>query len=301
MDDPGPGCAYVDDAYVALADAKLSLFDWGFLHSDATYDVAHVWHGRFFRLGDHLARFRAGLTRLRLDPGRDDAAIASILVECVRRAGLRDAYVEMGCTRGLPQPGSRDPRTCRNRFFAFAIPFVWIADPERQQIGLDLHVSSRQRIPPESVDPVVKNYHWLDLVMAQYDGYERGADSAIVVDAAGNLIEGPGFNVFIANRGELVTPARGALEGITRRTVLELAAASGFAVAERALPAAEARAADEVFLTSTAGGVIPVTRLDGDAVGDGLPGPMTLELRRRYWALHDQPEYTTAIDYDRGD
>lgn len=300
MDDTVPGCAYVDDAFVALADAKLSLFDWGFLHSDATYDVAHVWRGRFFRLGDHLARFRAGLARLRLDPGRDDAAIESILAECVRRSGLRDAYVEMGCTRGLPRPGSRDPRTCRNRFFAFAIPFVWIADPERQQTGLDLHVSSRQRIPPESVDPAVKNYHWLDLVMAQYDGYQRGADNAIVVDAAGNLIEGPGFNVFIVTRGELITPVRGALEGITRRTVMELAANCGHTVSERALPTAEARRADEVFVTSTAGGVIPVTRLDGNAVGDGVPGPMTLDLRRRYWALHDDPDYTTAIDYGFG-
>ncbi len=218
----------------------------------------------------------------------------------MRRSGLRDAYVEMGCTRGLPQPGSRDPRSCRNRFFAFAIPFVWIADPERQQVGLDLHVSSRQRIPPESVDPVVKNYHWLDLVMAQYDGYARGADNAIVVDAAGNLIEGPGFNVFIVSQGELVTPARGALEGITRRTVLELAAAAGLVAVERELPAAEARRADEVFVTSTAGGVIPVTRLDGDAVADGAPGPVTLDLRRRYWALHEESDYTTSIDYDSG-
>lgn len=301
MDDFGPGCVYVDEAFVAPADAKLSIFDWGFLHSDATYDVAHVWRGRFFRLADHLARFRAGLERLRLDPGRDDAAIEAILVDCVRRSGLRDAYVEMGCTRGLPRPGSRDPRSCRNRFFAFAIPFVWIADPERQQVGLDLHVSSRQRIPPESVDPLVKNYHWLDLVMAQYDGYARGADNAVVVDAAGNLVEGPGFNVFIVSRGELVTPARGALEGITRRTVLELATRAGLDAVERELPAAEARRADEVFLTSTAGGVIPVTRLDGEAVGDGSPGPITLDLRRRYWELHDDPDYATAIDYESGD
>ncbi len=300
MDDLGPGCAFVDKAFVALADARISLFDWGFLHSDATYDVAHVWQGRFFRLADHLARFRASLERLRLDPGRDDAEIESILVECVRRSGLHDAYVEMGCTRGLPEPGSRDPRSCRNRFFAFAIPFVWIADPERQRTGLDLHVSSRQRIPPESVDPVIKNYHWLDLVMAQYDGYARGADNAIVVDAAGNLVEGPGFNVFIVKRGELATPARGALEGITRRTVLELAAAAGHGAVERELPATEACAADEIFLTSTAGGIIPVTRLDGEAIGDGSPGPVTLDLRRRYWALHDDPAYTTTVDYGPG-
>ena len=93
------GCAYVDGEFVAPEDAKISIFDWGFLHSDATYDVAHVWQGRFFRLGDHLDRFFASLRRLRLDPGKSREEVRAIAHECVRRSGLRDAYVEVLCTR----------------------------------------------------------------------------------------------------------------------------------------------------------------------------------------------------------
>jgi branched-chain amino acid aminotransferase len=162
------GCAYVDGQYVAPKDAKISIFDRGFLHSDATYDVAHVWDGKFFRLSDHLERFFASMDRLRLDPGRTRDEVRAVMHECVRRAGLRSAYVEVLCTRGLPQPGSRDPRSCTNKFMAFAIPFVWIADPARQARGIDLIVSDVQRIAAASVDPRVKNYHWLDMVMALF-------------------------------------------------------------------------------------------------------------------------------------
>ena len=297
MTDYSRGCAFIDGAYVPVAEAKLPLLDWGFLHSDATYDVVHVWNGRFFRLDDHLERFAASMRGLRLSPGIDEASMRDILHRCVRTSGLREAYVEMGCTRGLPEPGSRDPRSCRNRFFAFAIPFVWIADRERQADGINLVISQRQRIPPESVDPVVKNYHWLDLVMAQFDAYDAGGDNVVVVDARGNLVEGPGFNIFILRDGVAASPARGALQGITRRTVIEIAPRCGVDVRERDIAASEAATADEVFVTSTAGGVIPVTRIDGKALGGAKPGPVTLRLRDLYWELHDDPKYATAVDY----
>lgn len=291
------GAAWIDGEVVPVAEARLPLLDWGFLHSDATYDVAHVWNGRFFRLDDHLDRFLASMSALRMSIGQDRDAIAAILVELVRRSGLRTAYVEMICTRGLPQPGSRDPRSCSNRFYAFAVPFIWIADPDKQKQGLHLVVSERQRIPPASIDPRVKNYHWLDMVNALFEAYDRGGETAVTVDTDGNVVEGPGFNVFAVRDGALATPAAGILEGITRRTVIELARKAGHTVHERALPADEARGADEVFVTSTAGGVMPVTRIDGGLVGDGVPGPVTRALSGLYWALHDDPRYGRAIDY----
>ena len=297
MADFAQGCAWVDGEYVPVAEAKLSLLDWGFLHSDATYDVVHVWQGRFFRLADHIDRFEASMAGLHLSIDKDADAIETILSECVRRSGLREAYVEMICTRGLPAPGSRDPRSCRNRFYAFAIPFVWIADREQQNVGIDLAISQRQRIPPEAVDPRVKNYHWLDMVMAQYDAYDHGADNVVLVDAQGNLVEGPGFNVFVLREGTISTPARGMLEGITRRTAIELAEQLHYVVVERDLPLEQARDADEVFITSTAGGIIPVTRIDGEAVGDGLPGEATMQLRGAYWDLHRDPKYSKEIEY----
>jgi len=291
------GVAYVDDAIVPIAEAKLSLLDWGFLHSDATYDVAHVWQGRFFRLDDHVERFFAGMAALRMEIPFDRDAVRAILTRLVRATGLRDAYVEMICTRGQPAPGSRDPRSCTNRFHAFAVPFIWIADPEQQVRGLDLVVAHRQRIPPASVDPTVKNYHWLDVVMGLFEAYDRGGETAVTVDADDHLVEGPGFNVFAVFGSRLVTPASGVLEGITRRTVIEIARGQGRDVIETHLPASEARDADELFVTSTAGGVMPVTRIDGRPVGNGRPGPVTQAIRDAYWALHEDPRYALAVDY----
>lgn len=298
MDNPlAEGAAWIDNEIVPVAEARLPLLDWGFLHSDATYDVAHVWNGRFFRLDDHIDRFLASMEALRMSVPHDRDAIADILVELVRRSGLREAYVEMICTRGLPAPGSRDPRTCSNRFLAFAVPFIWIADPQKQESGLHLIVSERRRIPPTSIDPRVKNYHWLDMVMALFEAYERSGETAVTVDVAGNLVEGPGFNVFAVRNGALYTPAAGILEGITRHTIIELAGEAQYPVHEQELHAAEARSADELFLTSTAGGVMPVTRIDDETVGDGTPGPITRDLRDRYWALHEDPRRVRVIDY----
>ncbi len=298
MPDFSHGAAYVDEKIVPIAEATISLLDWGFLHSDATYDVAHVWKGKFFRLNDHLERFISGMEKLHMSIPHSPRDLRSILVECVRTCGLREAYVEMICTRGFPKPGSRDPRTCKNRFFAFAIPFVWIANSEKQRTGLHLTVSRRRRIPPESVDPTVKNYHWLDMVMGLFEAYDRGGETAVVVDARGNLIEGPGFNIFAVKARKLTTPARGVLEGITRRTAIELATGYDYEVVQGDLPADEARSADEVFVTSTAGGIMPVTKIDGRVIGSGTPGPVTQALQEGYWALHEDSHYTFKIDYE---
>lgn len=294
------GCAYVNGQFVAPEDAKISIFDWGFLHSDATYDVAHVWQGRFFRLNDHVDRFFASMDRLRLDPGRTRDDVREVMHECVRRSGLRDAYVEVLCTRGMPQPGSRDPRTCTNQFMAFAIPFVWIADPAKQARGINLVVSDVQRIAPASVDPRIKNYHWLDMVMALFQAYERGGESAVLVNAAGDVAEGPGFNVFAVVDGELITPDSGVLEGISRRTMIELAQAAGIAVRAAPLSVAALRRASEVFLSSTGGGAVGVSQLDGVPIGARGPGdfgPVTRRLQAAYWALHDDPRYAEPVRY----
>ena len=294
------GCAYVNGQFVAPEDAKISIFDWGFLHSDATYDVAHVWQGSFFRLGDHIDRFFASMDRLRLDPGRTRDEVREVMHECVRRSGLRDAYVEVLCTRGLPQPGSRDPRSCTNQFMAFAIPFVWIADPAKQARGINLVVSDVQRIAPASVDPRIKNYHWLDMVMALFQAYERGGESVVLVNAAGDVAEGPGFNVFALVDGELITPDSGVLEGISRRTMIELARAAGIPVRAAPLAVAALRRASEVFLSSTGGGAIGVSQLDGVPIGGraaGEFGPVTRQLQAGYWALHDDPRHAEPVRY----
>ena len=294
MSDYSNGAAFVGGELVPISEAKISILDWGFLHSDATYDVVHVWDGKYFRLDDHLDRFYTGMQSLRMTIPYDRDELKQILSDCVVASGLREAYVEMITTRGLPEAGSRDPRTCTNQFFAFAVPFVWITKP---QVGLNLVISSKQRIPAESIDPVVKNYHWLDLVMGQFEAFDRGGETAAVVDAEGHLKEGPGFNIFAVKDGVLTTPASGVLEGITRKTAIEIAADFGFQVVQGDLRADSARAADELFATSTAGGIMPITTIDGHVVGTGSIGAMTQKIQDAYWALHSHPLHSSAIDY----
>ena len=291
-----PGTAYIDGAFRPISEARISVLDWGLLRSDATYDVVHVWRGRFFRLDLHLDRFLHSVQRLRLSLPFDRAALTATLMQCVRRSGLRDAYVEMICTRGHAPDFSRDPRDAVNRFIAFAIPFGWIADAEQRQRGLHIAVSQVRRIPPASVDPTVKNYHWLDFVNGLFDAYDRGAENVVLVDARGDIAEGPGFNLFAVKDGAVTTPAEGTLMGITRRTALELCAELAIPARQGVLAADALRAADEVFITSTAGGIMPVTRIDDAPIADGRPGPLTGRLTDLYWQKHSDPAWTTPVE-----
>ncbi len=295
---PGDGVAFVDGEFVPIGQARLPLLDWGFTRSDVTYDVVHVWKGSFFRLEDHLGRFQRSCEQLRLDPGYGRSEIRTLLMKCVRLSGLRDAYVEMICTRGVPAPGSRDPRDCRNGFFAFAIPFVWIISPERQKEGAHLIISKVPRISPASVDPTVKNFHWGDLTHALFEAYDRGGDSAVLVDSDGYLSEGPGFNVFRVHEGNVTTPGGTVLEGFTRQSVRELCEELRIPFALERITPDQLCDADEVFISSTAGGVMSVTRVDGRVFGNGRPGPLTTRIRDLYWRKHDSGWHATPVDYE---
>ncbi len=291
------GVAFLDGQFVPMSQAKVSVLDYGFLHSDATYDTVHVWNGRFFRLDLHIERFFGGLKLLRMSIPFDREAVAGFLHDCVALSGHRSAYVEMLCTRGASPTFSRDPRDAVNRFMAFAVPFGSVANAEQMERGLHVAVSDRVRIPPASVDPAIKNYHWLDLVRGLYDAYDRGAETALILDFDGNVAEGPGFNVFAVKDGALTTPAVGVLPGITRRTVFDLCTETGLPARAAGLSVAALKGADEVFITSTAGGIMPVTRIDGAPVADGKVGPVTARLKALYWQRHDDPAWSTPVRY----
>jgi branched-chain amino acid aminotransferase len=297
--DYSQGVAYVRGHYVPIADAAIPITDWGFLRSDATYDVVTVWEGAFFRLDAHLERFARSCASFRLDPGLSPEQVTNVLEHCVRLAGLRSSYVEMVVTRGQPPWGSRDPRQAVNQFYAFAVPYVWIANDEQRARGLNLIVSDVQRIPASSVDPRAKNYHWNDLTMGLLGALDAGGDSVVLTDGAGHVVEGPGFNVFCLNAdGVLVTPEQGVLEGITRRTVIEMARALGVPLEVRALPVQELVSAREAFVSSSGGGVLPVTQVNGKPLGDGRIGPVTQKLVATYWEWHRDPRYSRAVRYE---
>lgn len=292
------GGAFIGDRYVPIDEASIPILDTGFARSDVTYDVVALWNGQLFRLEDHLDRFEASCRALRLVLPHSREKIIAVVSEIIRRTALQEAYVEVICTRGVPRNGGRDPRAHENRFYAFAIPYVWILPEEQANIGMDVVVAqSVRRIPATSVDPTVKNFHWGDLTRGLFEAYDRGAHFCVLLDAEGHVTEGPGYNVFSLRGDRLATPDTGVLEGVTRRTVLELAAAEGIDAEIRSITEREFRDADELFACSTAGGVMPITSVDGRPVGDGSVGRVTERLRKLYWAAHDDPRYVTPIDY----
>ena len=291
-----PGVAYIDGDYRPMSEAKISVLDWGFLRSDATYDVVHVWRQRFFRLDKHLDRFSNSVDQLQMTLPFDRDGLTGVLMECVRRSGHDDAYVEMICTRGVSPTFSRDPRDAVNTFIAFAIPFGWVANEEQRARGLNLSISDIPRISPQSVDPTVKNYHWLDFISGLYGAYENNAENVVLVDLDGNITEGPGFNLFAVKDGRAVTPKNGVLEGITRMTALELCGELNVEAVTETLTVEAVRGADEVFITSTAGGIMSVSKIDGAPVGDGEIGPVTQRLTSLYWEKHTDPNWSTPVD-----
>ena len=268
------GAAYIDGRYMPVGEAAIPLTDWGYRRSDVTYDVVGVWDGAFFRLDDHIRRFRASMDALHMKPAESDDEIKAVLHRLVRLSGLRAAYVAMDCLRGVPAPGKpRHPAYARNYIAAFAVPWVSVAGHEMCERGLHLMIADTMRIPPELVEPRIKNFHWGDLTRGQFEAMEKGADFAILLDAHGNVTEGAGFNVFSITNGVVATPDRGALDGITRLSMIELCAELGIPCEVRPVSAAELREADEIFTCTTAGGVMPASRIDGRIMGNDRPGP----------------------------
>ena len=293
------GVGFIDGEFCPLEELKIPVFDMGFQLSDMCYDALHVWKGRFFRQEDHMDRWERSIAARRYDSlDYDRAQTVEILHECVRRSGLEKAMVYVIATRGEPRDGYKDLRTCKNRLIAWARPYYAVVTEEELETGCDIVVSETVRIPAVSVDPTVKNFGRLDFVRALFEAYERDASYAVLLDTEGFVTEGRGWNIFMLRGGELLSPDAGVLEGITRRTVLELSEQLNIEGRLARFTADELRDSDEILLTSTAGGIMPVRSVDGRPVGDGQPGPVTRRLTELYWALHDDERYTTAVRYD---
>ena len=289
------GYAWIDSKYVELADAKIPILDWGFLRSDATYDVVHVWKGRFFRLDKHIDRFFESAKKLRMPCQINRDELKKILANCVIRGKLESAYVEMIQTRGMSPKFVRDPRLATPRVMAFAVPFGWILKQEDFEKGLNVLLTDIKRIPPSSVDPTIKNYHWMDLVTGMLDAYEKGSDTAVLVDENNNITEGPGFNLFCINNSGIFTPDHGVLEGITRQSVFDLAKELHLPITKKSISVEELYNAEELFATSTAGGIMPITKVSGKEIGKGIVGNLTRQLHKLYWEKHSDDSWSTSI------
>ena len=282
--------------FIQLSEARIPVLDWGFLRSDATYDVVHVWKGRFFRLDKHIDRFFESTEKLRMPCAVSRVELKKILAGCVDRSGLDNAYVEMIQTRGMSPNFERDPRKSEPRFIAFAVPFGWILKPEEFEKGLDVLVSNRRRISSNSIDARIKNYHWLDLVSGMFEAFDDGHDTVILTDEENNISEGPGFNIFCVDETGLNTPNKGVLEGITRQTVLDLAKELNLPFQLSSISLEKLKSANEVFATSTAGGIMPITKINGLPIGRGAPGEITSKLHKTYWDKHSDPAWSVSKD-----
>jgi len=293
------GAAWMNGHVLPISQATIPVNDWGLVHSDITYDVVPVINGAFFRFEEYLSRFFSSMESLYLDPGMNKSEVQKALHQMVSQSGLRDSYVAMVCSRGRPKiPGSRDPRDCENHFFAWCVPYVHVIKPEIIDQGATAWISQNvYRIPEESVNPRVKNYHWGDFTQGIFEAKDNKYETVILLDFDGNVTEGPGFNVFAIKDGVLITPDRGVLAGVSRKTVLEIADHLGISAVIRPLSVDELLAADEVFLSSSGGGVIPIVRVNETIYGNGVKGPISVRLNETYWQWTTLERYRDPINY----
>ncbi len=283
---------FMNGRYVPIEDAKISLFDTGFYNSHCVYDTTSAWNGYIFRLDDHLERFYRSLSVVQIRIPHDRADFKRIVIETVRRCNLREAYIQMIATRG---EAVRPATPTEPTVIVYAVPYIWLAPPEKRDEGLRVKIASHRAMPAQCLDPKVKNFSRLNFTLASLEGRAATVDSVILLDVNGYVTEGPGFNVFIVRQGKLFTPAEGILEGITRDTVFELAAGLDARCIEASLTVADLYSADEMFLTSTAGGIIPIVEVDGRVLGSGKPGAISTSICNAYWQMRESGAHGTPI------
>jgi len=287
--------AYVNGEYVPRDQAKISVFDMGFLRGDAVFDTTSAWNGRIFKLAAHLERLDLSLRAVRIQCPLPLEELRGVIIETARRCALPNAYIQTIVTRGEPPVGVRDLTKCHAGLIVFVIPYVFILSSDQIRSGGRAVIASTRALPAQCLDPKIKSLSRLHFDLAVLQGKAAGADVSIMLDLDGHVTEGPGFNVFVVRNGEMFSPPEGILLGITRQTVFELAAEHKIAVREAQMTAFDLYAADEVFLTSTAGGIMPLVEIDGRPIGNGKPGPVSQRIHGLYWALRESGRDGTPI------
>jgi branched-subunit amino acid aminotransferase/4-amino-4-deoxychorismate lyase len=239
--------------------------------------------------------------KIRLKLPLPEEEVKKILQDMVAQSGIKDAFVELIVTRGMK--GVREslatPGGITNSLYMFIMPYIWCMDPEMQLNGNGTAIIARtvRRTPPGAFDPTVKNLQWGDLTRAMHEAQDRKANYPFLTDGDAHITEGSGFNICIIKDGILYTPDRGVLEGVTRKSVFDAAKANGIEYRLQVVPVEMAYKADEIFMCTTAGGVMPITVLDERPVKDGKIGPITKKIWDTYWEMHWDSKYTIAVDY----
>lgn len=256
------------------AEPQISVYDHGLLYGDGVFEGIRFYHRRAFRLQAHLERLQHSARAIVLTMPYTTDALAAAVDEVIAASPLDDGYLRLVVTRGAGSLGI-DPRSCAQGNAFIVADRIGFTSAVQRQAGLSVIVAAIRRLPTDGLDPRVKSLNYLNHVLARMEATRAGADEALLLNAQGRITEGSGDNVFVVRRGELLTPPGidGALEGITRGVVLELAASLGLPAREASLAPYELYTADECFLTGTAAELLPVREIDGRALGI-CPGPV---------------------------
>jgi branched-chain amino acid aminotransferase len=277
---------YIDGEFYEKEQAKVSVFDHGLLYGDGVFEGIRFYNGRVFRLDEHIDRLYDSARAICLNIPLDRQALVEATLETIRQNDLRDGYVRLVVTRGAGDLGL-NPALCPKATIIIIAAKITLYPTENYENGLKVVTCATRRIPHGALSPMVKSLNYLNNVMAKIEAANAGAGEGLMLNEQGYVAECTGDNVFIVKRGNIYTPpiASGALAGVTRAVVFELAAEAGISVTEPDITRYDLFTADEVFLTGTAAEIIPVVMLDRRPIGDGRPGSITRQLMTRFHEL----------------
>jgi len=277
---------YVDGKYLDERNAKVSVFDHGLLYGDGIFEGIRIYNGRVFKLKEHIDRLFYSAKAILLNLPLSHAELVKTTVETCRKNKLREGYIRLIVTRGVGTLGL-NPRTCKKPSVIIIADKIQLYPPAYYQRGLDIITVPTTRNLHSALNPAIKSLNYLNNILAKIEANNGGCEEAVMLNAEGFVAECTGDNLFIVKNGALFTPplSAGALYGITRQTVIELAEADGIKVSEPNLTRYDLFNADECFLTGTGAELIPVVKIDGRVIGTGKPGKLTRKLEEKYHAL----------------
>jgi branched-chain amino acid aminotransferase len=277
---------YIDGEFYDKENAKISVFDHGLLYGDGVFEGIRFYNGRVFRLEEHIDRLFDSARAIALNIGMDKAAVIEATLETIRQNNLQDGYIRLVVTRGVGDLGL-NPMLCPKASLFIIASKITLYSADKYENGLDVVTCATRRIPHGALSPMVKSLNYLNNVMAKIEAQNAGAGEGLMLNEQGFVSECTGDNIFIIKNGVITTPpiSSGALAGVTRSVVFDLAAEFGIPIHEPMMTRYDIFTADECFLTGTAAEIIPAVKLDTRLIGDGKPGPITRRLITRFREL----------------
>ena len=270
---------YINGAFFEKENAVVNVYDHGLLYGDGVFEGMRSYHGKVFRLAQHIDRLWLSAKAISLSIPGTKAEMAKAVMDTLALNGLQDAYIRLVITRGAG-PLGLSPLKCANPQVIIITDSITMYPQKCYDEGLEIVTASTIRMNPAALSPRIKSLNYLNNIMAKLEGLNAGCDEAMMLNHKGEVCECTGDNIFLVRAGEILTPPNdaGILEGITRGAVIDLAKANGVPLHEIALTRHDVYIADECFLTGSAAEVIPVVKIDGREIGDGKPGAVTKKM-----------------------